>query len=135
LTSRIAKRAYKLYEEGGRKDGTAVQNWEKAESQIRTDPAKAEPPGETKAEPKPEVKDQPQSVAKMEPQPEAKAVPKSDMTVEPPPTAKAETPSDVTPQLVKRVHELYQELGRQDVRAVEDWEKAQGEIRKEQPAK
>jgi H+-transporting ATPase len=127
LTSRIAKRAYKLYEEGGRKDGAAVQNWEKAESQIRTDLAKAEP--------KPEAKDQPQSVAKMEPQPETKAVPKSDMKVEPPPTAKAEAPSDVTPQLVKRVHELYEELGRQDVRAVEDWEKAQGEIRKEQPAK
>ena len=90
LTSRIAKRAYSLYEEGGRKDGAAVQNWEKAESQIRTDLAKAEPPGETKAEPKPEVKDQPQSIAKMEPQPEAKAVPKSDMKVEPPPTAKAE---------------------------------------------
>ncbi|MGO9593882.1 MAG: DUF2934 domain-containing protein [Steroidobacteraceae bacterium] len=127
MTSRIAKRAYKLYEEGGRKDGAAVQNWEKAESQIRTDLAKAEP--------KPEAKDQPQSVAKMEPQPETKAVPKSDMKVEPPPTAKAEAPSDVTPQLVKRVHELYEELGRQDVRAVEDWEKAQGEIRKEQPAK
>ena len=135
LTSRIAKRAYKLYEEGGRKDGAAVQNWEKAESEIRKDLAKAEPPGETKAEPKPEAKDQPQSVAKMEPQPEAKAVPKSEIKIEPPPTAKAETPSDVPPQLVKRVHELYEELGREDVRAVEDWEKAQGEIRKEQPAK
>ncbi|MGC2461971.1 MAG: HAD-IC family P-type ATPase [Steroidobacteraceae bacterium] len=135
LAPRIAKRAYEFYEAGGRKDGAAVQNWQKAESEIRQDLAIAEPPGETKAEPKPEVKDQPQSVAKMEPQPETKAVPKSDMKVEPPPTAKAETPSDVTPQLVKRVHELYEELGRQDVRAVEDWEKAQGEIRKEQPAK
>jgi len=31
----------------------------------------------------------------------------------------------VPPQLVKRVHELYEELGREDVRAVEDWDKAQ----------
>ncbi len=31
----------------------------------------------------------------------------------------------VTPQLVKRVHALYEELGRADVRAVEEAEKAQ----------
>jgi H+-transporting ATPase len=30
----------------------------------------------------------------------------------------------LTPQIVKRVHELYEELGREDVREVEDWEKA-----------
>jgi H+-transporting ATPase len=30
----------------------------------------------------------------------------------------------VTPQLVKRVHELYEELGREDVQTVQDWEKA-----------
>jgi H+-transporting ATPase len=94
LTARIAKRAYELYQEGGRRDGTADQNWEKAEAEVRKDPAKAEPPGGTDTE----------------------------------------TPSDV-PQLVKRVHALYEALGRQDVRAVEDWEKTQGQIRKEQPAK
>jgi hypothetical protein len=57
------------------------------------------------------------------------------MTTEPRTETHAETPSDVPPQLVERVHELYQELGRQDVRAVQEWEKAQGEIRKEHPAK
>jgi H+-transporting ATPase len=118
LTARVAKRAYALYEEGGRKDGVAVQNWQRAESEIRKDLAKAEPPGETKAETKPEAKDQPQSIAKTEPQPEAKA----------------ESSSDVPPKLVKRVHDLYEELGREDVRAVEDWDKAQRKIRKEQPA-
>ncbi|MFZ0552762.1 MAG: plasma-membrane proton-efflux P-type ATPase, partial [Steroidobacteraceae bacterium] len=35
LSGQIAKRAYELYEEGGRKDGAAVRNWEKAESEIR----------------------------------------------------------------------------------------------------
>jgi H+-transporting ATPase len=34
------------------------------------------------------------------------------------------TSSDATPQLVKRVHELYEALGREDVRAVQDWDKA-----------
>ena len=38
----------------------------------------------------------------------------------------------LTPQLVKRVHELYEELGREDVRAVEDWEKAERENRKDE---
>ena len=95
LTPRIAKRAYELYEEGGRKEGAAVQNWEKAESEICKDLVKAEPPRESNAE----------------------------------------TPSDVPLQLVKRVHELYEELGRQDVRTVQEWEKAQGEIRKEHSAK
>jgi H+-transporting ATPase len=129
LTPRIAKRAYKLYEDGGRKEGGAVQNWEKAESEIRKDLARSEPPGATTAESEPEVKDPPQ------PQPQTKTAPKSDMKPAPQPEAHAETPSEVPPQLIKRVHELYEQLGRQDVRAVEDWEKAQGEIRKERPAK
>jgi H+-transporting ATPase len=38
LTARIAQRAYELYEQGGRKDGAAVQNWQQAEAEIRKDP-------------------------------------------------------------------------------------------------
>jgi H+-transporting ATPase len=53
LSSRIAKRAYELYERGGRKDGAAVQNWETAESEIRVDLAKTEPAHEAKPVPKP----------------------------------------------------------------------------------
>jgi H+-transporting ATPase len=30
----------------------------------------------------------------------------------------------LTPQLVKRVHELYEDLGRKEVQEVEEWEKA-----------
>ena len=134
LTPRIAKRAYELYEEGGRKEGAAVQNWQTAETEIRKDLVNTGPPRETKAETKPEAKEQPQSVTKMEPQPEIKAAPKPEKTTEPLTEAHAETPSDVPPQLVKRVHELYEELGRQDVRAVQDFEKAQGEIRKDHSA-
>jgi Cu2+-exporting ATPase len=64
------------------------------------------------------------SEAKTEPQPEAKA--------EPQPEAKAETPSDLTPQIVKRVHELYEELGREAVKAVQDWEETEQETRKDE---
>ena len=131
LSAQIAKRAYKLYEEGGRQDGAAVKNWEKAESEIRKGLGKDESATETKAEPKsvgtveskPEASGPPQSAPKADPQPEGKALPKSEIKVEPKTEAHTDTPSDVPPQLVKRVHELYEKLGREDVRAVEDWER------------
>jgi H+-transporting ATPase len=194
LTPQIAKRAYELYEERARKDGRAVQDWEKAEREIRKPEAKAEPKPEAKAEPKPEAKAEAKPKAKAEPKPEAKAEPKPEAKAgakpeakaepkpeakteakpeakaepkpeakaeakpeakaEPKPEAKAEakpeakaeakpeakaesnpeakTPSDLTPQIVKRVHELYEELGREDVREVEEWEKAERETRKDQ---
>jgi hypothetical protein len=65
--------------------------------------------------------------AKAEPEPEAKAEPKSE--------AKAEPPSDLTPQIAKRAYELYEQRGRQDGRAVQDWEQAEREIRKDEPHK
>jgi H+-transporting ATPase len=49
--------------------------------------------------------------------------------------AKGQTPSVVTPQLVKRVHELYEELGLEDVRAVENWERAGRQTRAEDSRK
>jgi H+-transporting ATPase len=91
----------------------------KAEAKPETKPeAKTEP--EAKAEPKPEAKAEPKPDAKAEPKPEAKTEPTPETT----------TPSDLTPQLVKRVHELYEELGREEVRAVEKLEKSEQEIRK-----
>jgi hypothetical protein len=53
--------------------------------------------------------------------PEAKAESK--------PAAGAKKPTDLTPQLIQRVHELYAQLGREEVRAVLAWEKAEGGIR------
>jgi len=202
LTPQIAKRAYELYEQRGRQDGRADQDWGQAEREVKAEAkpeAKAEPKPEAKPEPKPEAKAEPKSEAKAEPQPEdeakpkpeakaepkpdVKAEPKPDVKVEPKPEAKAEpkpevkaepkpeakaepkpeakaepkpeakaelkpdakpepkqeakaeTPSGLTPGIVKRVHELYEELGREDVREVQDWEKAQREIRKDKPDK
>ncbi|OXC75541.1 hypothetical protein BSU04_26370 [Caballeronia sordidicola] len=67
-------------------------------------------------------------------QPEAKAA-QPELHAPPTREAKTETPSDPTPQLVKRVHELYEELGREDVRAVEDWESAERAPPKEESHK
>ena len=124
VTPQIAKRAYELYEQQGRKDGQAVQDWGQAEQEIRKAQAKAEPKPEPKVVPKPD--------AKAEPKPEAKAEAKPEMKVEPKSEAKSETPPDVTPKMVKRVHKLYEDLGREDVREVEDWEKKERENRKDE---
>ena len=37
LKAQIAKRAYELYEQRGRQDGKAVQDWVQAEREIRKD--------------------------------------------------------------------------------------------------
>ena len=47
LTPQIAKRAYELHEQQGHKSGSAVEDWEQAELEIRK--------GQPKAEPKPEA--------------------------------------------------------------------------------
>jgi H+-transporting ATPase len=160
VTPQIAKRAYELYEQQGRKDGRADQDWGQAEQEIRKAQAKDEPNPEAKVVPKPEAKTEPKSEAKAEPKSEGKAEPKPEVTTEPKPDtkvepkadeakaapkpeakaetkpgAKSETPPDVTPKMVKRVHELYEELGREDVREVEDWEKKEREKRKDEAHK
>jgi len=74
--------------------------------------AKAEP--KRKADSKLESKAQPNAEAEVESMPAAKADPKPEGGWKP----------DATPALVERVHELYEQLGREDVRAVQDWDKA-----------
>ena len=49
--------------------------------------------------------------------------------------AVAKKPVDVTPQIAKRAYELYEQRGRQDGRAVQDWGQAEREIRKDEPHK
>jgi HlyD family secretion protein len=51
----------------------------------------------------------------------------------PPPSAPVKTAADLAPQIVKRVHEFYEALGREEVRAVLAWESAQGEAGKREP--
>jgi H+-transporting ATPase len=131
LSAQIAQRAYKLYEERGRKDGAAVKDWEKAESEVRADLAKAGSACKSKLEPlpqgtvesKPEAKHPLQSAAKNGSQSEPKA-PKSEIKIEPKTDAPPKIASDVPPQLVKRVHERHEKLGREDVGAVEEWDRA-----------
>jgi H+-transporting ATPase len=101
---------------------------DKADGAKPEDKAAAAKP-EAKADgPKPEAKaDEPKPEDKADAtKPEAKAdEPKpEDKADGAKPEAKDKEQSNVTPQLVKRVHELYEELGREDVQTVQDWEKA-----------
>jgi H+-transporting ATPase len=43
----------------------------------------------------------------------------------------AKKPIDLTPQIATRAYELYEQRGHRDGRAVQDWEQAEREIRKE----
>jgi plasma-membrane proton-efflux P-type ATPase len=183
LTPQIAARAYEFYERQGHRDGQSVQNWDKAEQEIRKTQSQTEPKSETKsaakAESDPEAKDNPRPEAKLEPNPEIKIKPgpevkedskpeaKADSktqanldpepkaeakpaiesqpeskveappkaNTEPKPETKIKPPSVVSPQLVERVHKLYEELGREDVRAVQELEQAQQDMHKDGPQK
>jgi len=95
--------------------------------------AKATPQPAAGATPRPEAKAAPQPVAKGTAHPEAEATPQPEGNVTSGPEGKGETPSDPTQQLVKRVHQLYEELGREDVQAVQDWDAAERKLQKEKP--
>ena len=49
--------------------------------------------------------------------------------------AKAKTSPDLIPQIAKRAYELYEQEGRHDGHAVQDWVRAEQEIRKVVPHK
>src|SRR5665648_723472 len=131
VTPQMVKRVSELYEELGREDVRAVQDWEQAEHDIPKD----EPNPEVKAEPKPEAKGGSEPEVKAEPNSEAKGGSEPEVKAEPETETGTKITSDVTPQMVKRVSELYEELGREDVRAVQDWEQAEHDIPKDEPHK
>jgi H+-transporting ATPase len=127
LKPQIAKRAFEIFQKRNHQDDPAAQDWEQAETEIRKDEAKVEPKpdADTGADSTTEVGSK--SGAEAGAKPEVKAEPKA----EPKPEgdggthsgAKAKPPSDLTTGMVKRVHKLYETLGREDVKAVEDMEK------------
>ena len=147
MKPQIAKRSYELYEQRGHKDGHAVQDWESAEKEIQKSETKVKPEDKVeiksdsktdtklKTEPTPGAKVEVKPEAKDETKPETKPELKPEDKAEANPDAKVKATSDLTPGMVKRVHELYEELGRRDLRAVEDMEKAKNENQKNEPDK
>ena len=102
----------------------------KPEAKVEAE-AKVEPKAETKVEPNPEGKVEAPREAKVEPRSEAEVEPKPESkTGREPDTETDGTQPPVAPQVVRRVHELFEELGREDVRAVQAWEDSQRASRK-----
>jgi len=103
LTPQIAKRAYELYEQRGRKSDSSDQDWGQAEREIRNGETKAEPKPEAKVEPKPEVQAEPKPESKpkdkptpdVEPEAKAKSKPEAEPKVEPKPEVKAELKAEI----------------------------------------
>jgi H+-transporting ATPase len=95
---------------------------EAKEAETKTG-TKAETKAKAVAEAKPTVEAKPEA-QEIEPKPEVDVETKSE--------TKARTTSDLTPGLVKRVHALYEELGRKDVQAVESMEKADRDNRSDE---
>jgi hypothetical protein len=132
-----------LKPDSGPEDKATVQKPDDEAGQPKAE-AKAEAAKEQDktAEPKPDDKaGQPKAEAKAEaPKEQAKTAepkpddevnqPKPEAKAEPRPDAKDNTQSGVTPRLVKRVHELYEELGREEVEAVQEWENAKQGLQK-----
>jgi H+-transporting ATPase len=86
----------------------------------------------TTSETNPEIKAKPAAEAKAQANPAAaaaqsstdKAGPKPDAKVEIKPSPNGKSVAEVSPQLVQRVHKFYEQLGREDVRAVEESDQA-----------
>jgi H+-transporting ATPase len=97
------------------------------------DAKKAGAKADTTAEPAPDAKAEVKPDAKAEPAPEPKAEAKPEVKAVPKPEDKSKALPDLTPNLVERVHALYEELGRQDVIAVQEFEKAEEESKHEAP--
>ena len=101
-------------------------------TEFKSDAKANDPKSDAKPEAKPDAKAEPKPETRAKPEPKVKDEPKPQTKVEPKPEDKAKTPSDLTPQIAKRAYELYQERSRKDGPAVQDWEKAEREIRKDE---
>jgi H+-transporting ATPase len=101
-------------------------NNSKPEAKVEPTPAaKVESKSETKsAEPQPEAKAEPKADIKNDAKPTEKVEPKPDAKTENKPETNGKPAAEASPQLVKRVHEFYEQLGREDVRAVEESDQA-----------
>jgi H+-transporting ATPase len=102
----------------------------KAEAKPDSTPAPAPAPA-AKADAAPDAKAAAKPDAKPAPAPDAKAQAKPDAKPAPAADANSKAPNDPTQKLVERVHALYEELGREDVVAVQELERAQKASKKE----
>jgi H+-transporting ATPase len=106
------------------KPDTKVEPTPAAKVEPKPETKSAEPQPEAKAASPSEVKAEPKADIKTDAKPADKVEPKSDAKAETKPEMNGKPAVEVSPQLVKKVHEFYEQLGREDVRAVEESDQA-----------
>jgi len=107
------------------KDGVQSKSEDRTAPEASKQPAPASTEDAPQPEPTPKDGVQSKSKDKTGADGAHPPVPPAKTEAAPQPEAKAQTPPAVSPQLVERVHALYEELGREVVRAVEESENAQ----------
>ncbi len=124
VTDRVKLLAYRVLDHI--KAETKMTTKVVAKHGAKTDASKpgASKPDAKTAGPKPDAKAALLPEAKAsDAKPDTKTATKADPKILARPDAATDAPSsDLTPQLVKRVHQLYEELGREEVQAVQDME-------------
>ena len=140
VTDPVKLLAYRIFDpvKAGTKPGSKVEVKPETKDKIKPDTkadAKLAVKPEAKTETKPEAKleQKPDAKAEPKPKPQAQAEVEAKPAVEPKPETKAKTTSDLTPQIATRAYELYEEQGRRDGQSVQNWDKAEREIRKVNP--
>lgn len=115
LKPSIAEAANRLSDARGKRQSLADQDWGQTEREVGKQTVDTSHEAQAKAEP--------EAAPKLETNDELRSPPAVlTKAVEPEGADKDETRSDATPRRIRRVHELYEQLGREDVRAAEEWE-------------
>jgi H+-transporting ATPase len=124
LSDRVKLLAYRVFDSPKAAAAAKAQvTADRANVEVKAD-AKPDAKPDAQATAKPDAKAEPALEAKAAPVPEAKAGAKPDTKGAEASEVKSKATTDLTPKLVERVHALYQELGRQDVLAVQELESA-----------
>ena len=130
LTDRVKLLGYKLLDHV---DADAPKRELKADAPKQEAKATEAKPDDKAGQPKPEAKVQePKPEIKAEAKPAATAEAKTEAKADQQPEAKSKTPSDLKPRIAKLAYELYEERGRGESPAVQDWKQAEREIRKDE---
>jgi H+-transporting ATPase len=118
LSDRIKLLAYRIFDSPKAEASKVKGIAQRAEAKAAP---KSSPASAAKAE-RPDVKSVPVPEAREEAKVDSKNATTSEAKAQP--DAKSKVATDLTPKLIERVHALYEELGREDVLAVQELERA-----------
>jgi H+-transporting ATPase len=129
LSDRAKLLAYRFFDSPNASKAAKAEVIKERSATEATPGPQSAPTSGAKPGAKPNVTATPAPATQVPATPDAKTAPapmiKAEPTVAPATDARSKAPTDLTPQLIERVHALYQELGREDVLAVQALEQAE----------